>query len=615
MCGIAGWIDWKLNLLEQVAIVKEMTRSLAHRGPDDSGIYLSGHAALGHCRLVVVDPEGGSQPMSRQQGVKSYTITYNGELYNNLELRRELEARGQHFYSRNSDTETILVAYMQWGPACVEHFNGIFAFAIWDEDKQSLFLARDRLGVKPLFYSQQGSSFIFASELKALLLHPSIKPEIDRKGLAEIFVMGPSRTPGQGIFNGIKEIRPGQCLLFDRSGLHMHSYWKLESYVHEDNFENTVLRLRELFSDAVSRQLVADVPVCTLLSGGLDSSAITAIASRVFREEGQDQVHSFSVDYQDNEKYFQSSSFQPDSDIMWVDRVSSSLQTVHHYVSLDNHELAGSLLTAVKAHDLPGMADIDSSLYLFCREIKKQATVALSGECADEIFGGYPWFYRSDISNKDLFPWIRALDEREKLLSAELRCEIDAKEYIQERYLEALEEVPRLAGENPFNARIREIFYLSISRFMPTLLDRKDRMSMACGLEVRVPFSDHRLLEYVWNIPWEMKNCDKVPKGILRRALKGVLPADVLSRPKSPYPKTHNPVYLQAVREGLRQVLDNPQSPLLPLVDTGALRKMLDSGQAIFSRPWFGQLMADAQYIAYLIQVDSWLREYKVIIK
>lgn len=615
MCGIAGWVDWKKNLLNQGKILENMTNCLANRGPDDRGIYLSPQAALGHRRLVVLDPEGGAQPMSRSQGEYIYTISYNGELYNSLELRQELEVCGQHFLSRNSDTETILVAYMEWGSKCVERFNGIFAFAIWDEKNQSMFLARDRLGVKPLFYSQQGKSLLFASELKALLAHPAVQPEVEREGLAEIFIMGPARTPGHGIFRGIEEIKPGYCMLYNRNGAQLRKYWGLESHVHEDDIDTTALWVRELLENAVSRQLVADVPVCTLLSGGLDSSAITAFAARGFQEAGLENLHTLSVDYIDNEQHFRPGSFQPDSDAMWVKKVTKALGTYHHYIEIDNIELADALFPAMLANDLPGMADIDSSLYLFCREIKKMATVALSGECADEIFGGYPWFHRREMLNTDSFPWIRAVEERTALLSPDLENELCAKDYLRRRYLEAIEELPCLVGEDSFNTRIRELFYLNITRFMPTLLDRKDRMSMACGLEVRVPFSDHKLLEYVWNIPWSMKSCDGMSKGILRRALNGILPADVLLRPKSPYPKTHHPLYLARVQKELLQILNEQTSPLLPLVKGELLKTLLSSGQDIFTRPWFGQLMGNPQYLAYLIQVNAWLKEYNVIIR
>lgn len=614
MCGITGWIDWEVDLTRQGPVLEAMVETLSRRGPDAAGTWLSPRAALGHRRLIVVDPEGGGQPMTRRRGEYTFTITYNGELYNTLELRRELEARGHTFLTRNSDTEVLLVAYMEWGTACVERFNGIFAFAIWSEAGQSLFLARDRLGVKPLFYAQRGSAFLFGSELKALLAHPAVRPEVDTEGLAEIFVLGPSRTPGHGIYRGVAELRPGYCLLYDRNGSHLRRYWALESRPHTDDLDTTAGHVRELFQDTVERQLVSDVPVCALLSGGLDSSAITAVAAQAFRRNGLGQLHTYSVDYEGNQRYFQPDHFQPNSDAPWVNRVADFLGTCHHAVEIETSGLVKALVPATLANDLPGMADIDSSLYLFCKEIKKEATVALSGESADEVFGGYPWFHSAESLTADSFPWIRMTRERARFLSPELADRLRPEEYVAERYREALAEVPRLAGEDPFEARMREIFYLNITRFMQTLLDRKDRMSMAVGLEVRVPFCDHRLVEYVWNIPWAMKNCDGRPKGILRRALTGLLPEDVLARSKSPYPKTHNPAYLAAVRDRVLRILDDPNSPLLPLVNADAVRAFALSGGAVFDRPFFGQLMRGPQFLAYLIQVDTWLRHYRVVI-
>ncbi|MGE5423183.1 MAG: asparagine synthase (glutamine-hydrolyzing), partial [Ignavibacteriales bacterium] len=490
--------------------------------------------------------------------------------------------------------------------------NGIFAFAIWDEVGQCLFMARDRLGVKPLFYCQRKNSLLFGSEIKALLAHPEVQPAVDGQGLAEVLIMGPSRTPGQGIFKGISELRPGCCLLFDQNGLRINKYWALQSRPHEDDLETTANKLRGLFEDTVRRQLIADVPVATLLSGGLDSSAITACAARVFKEEGRSPVHTYSVEYRDNEKYFVANKFQPDADDPWIKRVSNYVGSEHTAITIDNHDLAKALERTMRANDYPGMADIDASLYLFCQEIKKETTVGLSGECADEVLGGYPWFSDEESLNCGTFPWLRMIQTKFQFLSPEIIQQIKPEQYVNDRYHEALQEVPGLPGEDITEAKRRQMFYLNITRFMPTLLDRKDRMSMACGLEIRVPFADHRLVEYVWNIPWQMKSVDGMSKGIMRRALKGILPDDVLTRRKSPYPKTHSPIYAEVLRQQLLEILYNKTSPLLNVIDSQRLGQVIASGGQIFNVPWFGQLMGDAQYMAYLIQLDTWLKNYRV---
>lgn len=614
MCGIAGWIDWKPNLNDKMFILTKMTETLKNRGPDAAGYWLSEHAAIGHRRLSVVDPEGGAQPMVRRCGEREYIITYNGELYNTADLRMELERLGYTF-SSHSDTEVLLTSYIEWGTDCVRRFNGIFAFGIWSEYDQSLFLARDRFGVKPLFYTENDGTFIFGSEIKALLAHPSVEPVIGIEGIAELFFIGPARTPGHGVYQGISELKPGYSLHYSRDGIKINKYWSLESKPHIDDIDSTITCIRELFKDSVERQLVADVPVCTLLSGGLDSSAITAFAASGFKKYGLGELHTYSIDYIGNDQYFKPNDFQPNSDAPWIKRVSEFLGTKHHYIMIDTPQLVESLTAALQARDLPGMADIDSSLYLFCREVKKEATVALSGECADEIFGGYPWFHREELFNANTFPWSLALNERRTLLSPDILKLVNPEEYVAKRYSDTLKEVPVLDGENIEESRRRELFYLNINWFMSTLLDRKDRMSMATGLEVRVPFCDHRLVEYVWNIPWWMKNFNQREKGILRQALRGILPDDVLERRKSPYPKTHNPSYLAAVSNWLSRIIDDKSSPIHNIINTKVIRAMIESKELEFKRPWFGQLMNTAQLYAYLIQVDIWLREYKISIK
>lgn len=613
MCGIAGWVDFNRDLSGEQYTIQAMTDTLSRRGPDDSGFWLSTHVGLGHRRLCVVDPEGGGQPMRRNRAGQDYVLVYNGELYNTEEIRRDLAARG-HVFHGYSDTEVLLAAFIEWEENCIEHLNGIFAFAVWDGARRRLFLARDRMGVKPLFYAEYSGSFLFGSEIKALLAHPLAKPVVAADGLAELLVLGPSRTPGHGIFKGICELKPGKFMYVDKGGTGREQcYWSLQSAPHTDDLETTVSLVRQLVFDTVKRQLVADVPVATFLSGGLDSSVLTTLAAAAFDKAGKGPLHTYSVDYVDNTRYFQENLFQPNEDAPWVKLVSEKLGTKHHYIFIDSPELADSLCEAARARDLPGMADVDSSLYLFCREVKKDVTVVLSGECADEVFGGYPWFTREDELSAETFPWIRNLDQRMELFNPELVKTMRPREYLYGRYRDALAEVPRLPGENAQEARMREMFYLNITRFMPTLLDRKDRMSMAAGLEARVPFCDHRLVEYVWNIPWSMKHYNGMEKGILRLAMAGVLPEEILHRKKSPYPKTYNPSYLKAVSAGVLDILKDRKAPLNLVINKGALRRFIQSGAAAANFPWFGQLMGGPQMLAYLIQVNTWLHEYKVI--
>ncbi|PEE37480.1 asparagine synthase (glutamine-hydrolyzing) [Bacillus cereus] len=589
MCGITGWVDYKRSLEGERDVVTKMAETLAKRGPDDNKVWIKGNVAFGHKRLIVVDPEGGKQPMTCLKDETNYAICYNGELYNTEDIRKELLRRGYTFKG-HSDTEVLLASYIEWKEECVDHLNGIYAFAVWDEQKEQVFIARDRLGVKPLFYKYDSGRLLFGSELKAILSHPDVKAEVTLEGLSEIFGLGPSRTPGHGIYAGIKELRPGHAMTFSKNGLCIWRYWNVESKKHEDSFEETVEKTRFLLQDAITRQLVSDVPLCTFLSGGVDSSAITAIAAKEYERSGKGQLHTYSIDYEDNDKYFKANAFQPNSDAPFINLMTETFQTTHHRCVISNEKLAEYLIEAVLVRDLPGMADIDSSLLWFCREIKQDFVVGLSGECADEIFGGYPWFYREDDLQSSAFPWMRSTEAREQLLKKEWRNKLNLQQYVQRRYEESIQEVPILEGESPLEAKRRQLFYLNMVWFMTTLLDRKDRMSMGASLEVRVPFADHRLVEYAWNIPWEMKMYKNREKGLLRKALEDVLPYDILYRKKSPYPKTHNPHYTNAVTVWLQNLLTDKGSILHELFDKEQLSGLIQSGGSAFQTPWFGQL-------------------------
>jgi asparagine synthase (glutamine-hydrolysing) len=611
MCGIAGWVDYKRNIMLETDSLKKMTETLAKRGPDDTNIWTATHVGFGHKRLAVVDLDGGKQPMIKEsQGIR-YSICYNGELYNTEDIRKELLLKGYSFRG-HSDTEVLLTAYIEWAEECVNHLNGIFAFAVWDEKRDHLFIGRDRLGVKPLFLKEFNTGLLFGSEIKAVLAHPDVKVEVDREGLSEIFGLGPSRSPGHGIFKGIRELRSGHALTFNRNGLKIWRYWNVKSEPHQDSFNETVDKVRFLVKDSITRQLVSDVPLCTFLSGGVDSSAITAIAAEAFQQEGKGQLHTYSIDYEDNDRFFKATEFQPDSDSTYIKLMSNTFSTHHHNHVISQEKLVENLTEAVHVRDLPGMADIDSSLLWFCREIKKDFVVSLSGECADEIFGGYPWFYREDDLKREGFPWMRSMIARQSLLRTDWQDKLKINDYMMQKYYESVAETPVLDGENEIEKKRRELFYLNQQWFMSTLLDRKDRMSMGASLEVRVPFADHRLVEYAWNIPWEYKNYGNREKGILRKALEGILPNQVLYRKKSPYPKTHNPHYKEAVTKWLQQIMEDKHTVLYEFMKKEELQKLVESGGSSYKKPWFGQLMTGPQLLAHLAQIHIWFKDYQI---
>jgi asparagine synthase (glutamine-hydrolysing) len=471
MCGIAGWLDNKTNMAEKIKILERMGETLDRRGPDENGLYIAGDktTALIHRRLSVIDPETGKQPMTFENSQNRYTLVYNGELYNTEDIRKDLSDAGHEFVG-HSDTEVLLHAFVEWGEHCTSYFNGIFAFAVLTESagRKSLFIARDRMGVKPFFYYSYDGGFLFGSEIKTLLCNPLVPAICDRDGVREVFLLGPARTPGKTPFRGIFELLPGEQAVFEDGKLTKSFYWKLDAKPFDETYDQAVEHTRFLIKDAIEGQLVSDVPLCTFLSGGLDSSIISKIAADKYKSEGR-ELNTWSVDYIDNARYFKPDLYQPNSDNYYINIMSEFIGSKHHYVTLHNHNLEPALKEATLARDLPGMADVDSSLLLFCREVKNDFTVAVSGECADEVFGGYPWYHNEDILYSDTFPWSNAIDLRLSVMKEGLSC--GCKDYVREEYMKTCLKAPLLDGENRKNSRMREMFKLNLDWFMACLLD------------------------------------------------------------------------------------------------------------------------------------------------
>lgn len=536
-----------------------------------------------------------------------YVIVYNGEIYNTEELRQELIDQG-HRFATNADTEVVLHAYAQWEERALDKMNGIFAFAIWQEHKRRLFIARDRIGVKPLFFVHRHDLFAIASEIKTLLAMPGIKARLDREGAAQVLLIGPGRIPGSAVLKDIYEVEPGQYGIYENGILSLRRYWRLKDQPHNQSFAETAEYVRYLVTDSIRRQMVSDVPIGTFLSGGLDSSIISAVCGLEAAKTGA-KIPAFSLDYKGNNRFFSPNKFQPNSDTEYIHLMQQHLNCSVHWTVLEAHALVDSLPEATLARDLPGMADVDSSLLLLCREIKKHVKVALSGECADEIFGGYPWFQEAADGNMDGFPWARTLSHRIKLLSPWITEKLDPTEFVNSLYADSIASADILPGTSKLERRMKQMVHLNFSWFMQTLLDRKDRMSMYSGLEVRVPFCDYRIAEYLYHVPWEMKAYGGQEKGLLRYAMEGLLPNEVLYRKKSPYPKTHDPAYLQLVSNRLKQVISDDQSPIFQLVPKEQLASLLELE---LPWPWYGQLMRQPQTIAYMLQIDHWLRHYEI---
>lgn len=608
MCGFCGIVNYNKDISNDYNVISDMYETLSSRGPDEDGLFLDTNVNLGHKRLIVIDPDNGKQPMSFKFQGNTYTIVYNGQIYNSKELRNILLENGFSF-DGHCDTEVLLKAYIHFGYDLPKFLNGIFSFAVWDSCKKELFMARDHFGIKPFFYTFKNNNFIFGSEIKSVLKHPSVSAIVDDYGVYELFGVGPAHTPGLTPFKDIFELKPGYFAVFDMNGLKMEQYFKIETKPHLDNFDETCEKIRYYLEDSISRQLVSDVPLGMMLSGGLDSSIITAYASKYFKTEPE-KFKTFSVDYVDNDINFKKSDFQPNSDDEFIKLMVDNFGCKHSRIVLDTPELAKYLENAMIARDMPGMADVDSSMYLFCKEIKKDVSVVLSGECSDEIFAGYPWFFRDDALKSNTFPWSIAISERQKLLNPSIGSKLNLKDYIDCRYNQALNEIEFLESDSKETAEKRKISYLTLNWWMQTLLDRTDRMSMASGLEVRVPFCDYRLVQYMWNVPWEMKALNGREKGLLRYVVKDILPEEIVERKKSPYPKTHNPTYLKAVKENLSNILERPDSPIKNILNESYIREILETDGSAFTRPWFGQLMTGPQLMAYLCQVNMWLEKY-----
>ena len=601
MCAIAGI----LGLPYHESVIQKMLSTMQRRGPDGSGVAMMAGICLLHARLAIIDPAGGQQPMKLTWQGKHYTLIYNGELYNTQEVRNQLEKLG-HEFSGHSDTEVVLHAFSQWGEGSLQKLNGIFAFAVWEREEKRLFLARDRMGVKPLFYKFHKDGMLFASEIKTILAYPDVERKLDREGVGEILLLGPGRTPGSGVLKGIRELEPGCCGWYQNGKLQIKQYWKLTDREHKETFAETAEQVRYLVRDAIIRQMVSDVKVGTFLSGGLDSSLITAICA----EASSNILPTFSLDFLNNDRYFKPEKFQPNSDNSFIIQMQDTLHTDHHWTVLTPDSLMENLEAATEARDLPGMADVDFSLLAFCGQIAEHVKVALSGECADEIFGGYPWFRDPQVLAAQGFPWAQNTAQRAALLNPEFG--LNAKEFVHSRYMDSIAQADILPGTPEEERRMKQMVYLNYRWFMQTLLDRKDRMSMYHSLEVRVPFCDHRIAEYMYSVPWEYKDHRGTEKGLLRQAMEGLLPQEVLWRKKSPYPKTYDPRYFSLVSDALKQVLSQRDAPIFQLVRKRELEKLLNLET---QWPWYGQLMRTPQTIAYMLQINFWLSHYDVQIE
>ena len=612
MSGIVGIVNYKKDISNEYPIIRNMLKTLIRRGPDCDVYYISKHSNLGYREVNNVKNEKKS--ISFKFNEATYTVILDGQIYNKKEIR-EILIDNDFKFKTDSVLELLVKSYIFYGKAMCKYLNGNFAFAIWNDKKEEVFIARDRFGINPLYYTIKDDNLIFGSEIKAILEYPQMDAVLDKIGISELFGIGPSHSPGKTPFKGIEELEPAHFIVYNKDGYRKEEYWKIETKEHKDDLEQTCEKIKYLIKDSIERQIDSDENVISMLSGGIDSSIISKFASDYYKEKYGKKLETFSVDYVDQEKNFVKNDFQPNTDSYYIDLMVKELDSNHHKIVLDTPELIKSLEDAMVARDFPGMADVDSSYLLFFKELKKYGNISLSGECSDEIFGGYPWYFREDSLNSDTFPWSLAINERQDLLHPDIASELCLRLYIEEKYKNSIQKVDFLENDSKEEKIHKKMIYLTSNWFMQTLLDRTDRMCMFNGFEVRVPFCDYRLVEYIWNIPWKMKAYKGREKGLLRYCFEGILPEEIVYRKKSPYPKTHNPNYLKLVKKELNKIINQETSPINKLLNKDYILEIINTNGQAFSRPWFGQLMTGPQLMAYLIQVNMWLERYNPVIE
>lgn len=607
MSGIAGIANYRRNLYSELENLRNMTEILSKRGNSSLKIKNAEYALFGCTAMIYCDNPDKQIPLSVRRNGTEYTVCFDGLLYNSSELKDALSEKGFRCEDAD-DAELVLLSYIRWGAGCLNRLNGIFAFSVWNSESRELFLARDRFGIKPLYYTQKNGCIIFASELKGILANNDVEAVLDRDGLCEVLGLGPAHTCGCGVFKGINEILPGHFAVYNKNGFNCHRYWVLESKAFMGDFDECVEETKRLCFDAINKQLEQkNRRLAFFLSGGLDSSIITALAAKKFGEG----IDTFSLRYIGNDEFFTPTEYQPASDDYFIDIVSRECQTNHNIITVDNDSLIDYLTDAVDCRDLPGMADVDSSLYFLCREMGTEHNGALSGECADEIFGGYPWFHRKEDFDADIFPWSKNTEHRRNLVCSDLLRGEEIVNYAYDKYRQSIAETPVFYGDTPEEKRRREIAYLNIRWFMYSLGARSERIGMNCGLEIRMPFCDHKIVEYMWSVPWDFKAWSGREKGLLRTAFEGILPQEVLWRKKSPFPKTHNPEYEYRVRDMACELLNNKNSRIYDIINKDYIFDIAKMSSD-YGKPWFGQLMATPQLYGYLIQLEYWLKKYNV---
>jgi asparagine synthase (glutamine-hydrolysing) len=509
-----------------------------------------------------------------------FGVTCAGYLQNAGELRRELEVCGVRSEVLDDMEGLVLAAYREWGLACVERFRGAFAFVLRDPAERRLVMGRDPLGLKSLYFAECGGTVAYGSTVQDVLAHPAVPREIDSTGVAELLAMGPYFSPNHAVLRGMEEVPAAHLVVLSPEGSRRHRYWQLTSVPHTDDAQTTIERLREMLTSNVRTHLDAAVPATVILSGGLDSSGLTALAAKA-----RAGLQTFSINTPE-------SLAQTDVeglDAPWVWKVAEALGIENREVVVGTPEV----LQAALELDLPGQNEFDSMHYLVYRHLAQTHRIALLGEGSDEMFGSLPWFTNAN-RDRATFPWVHPF--LHKICTEELQY---GEDYARERYQEALRQAPPLAGESAEQARLREVTFLTLQHYLPYLTRRTERLTQAAGVEARMPFCDPQLIQYAWNLPWELKNYGGQKKGVLREVFRSCLPDEVVDRKKSNAPVVFSPAYTSCLRAQVEAMLDDPAAPLRDLLERSQVRDLAGT----MERDLFWRFRLD-----YLVGVNAWLR-------
>ncbi len=527
----------------------------------------------------------------------------HGRIRNRAALAKELRCADDA-----GAPELILAAYRAWGSEYPARVEGAAVTCVLDVARDRMVLSRDRMGELPVFYAATpDGGLVFSDHPDSLIKTGSVAAAVDRQGMCELFGLGPARTPGKTPLRDVRALEPGCALIGESGALRTARYFALRWEAHREDEAETVRHTRALLDRAVDD--IAPLAPAAMLSGGLDSTALTAMLAR-----RMGRLASFSVDYRDNDEDFRPSAFCPERDAPYAEMAARAFGTDHRVVVLEQAALAGALSEAVSARGFPGMADVDSSLMLFAAKIAGRTSIAVSGECGDEVFGGYPWFRGQAALDGDAFPWSGSLALRESVLRPQVRAKLDLRGYVRATVQAAIERTGIDCAPDDRENTLRRMQLLCLWFFMPNLQERAVRMCEHCGLEALTPLCDERLVQYVLNVPWRMKFMGGMEKGLFRAAVRDLMPRALNERRKSPYPKTCSPIYTEIVRGMTAAMLADRDAPILEWVDAERVRELAQSALDPAETPWFGQLMAGPQMLAYLLQVNTWMRERNVTV-